>query len=88
MGEDIPCVVLDRVNSLLLPPYCIHGETRCRRCDHPVWLGDQTYKLVASGRAIPLCLTCANVAATMGVLGPHNRRAHVRDHRRSDGRHL
>lgn len=79
-----PVVVLDRIEPGITPEYCIHGRATCQWCDEWCWLGDRTHEVVASGRAAPMCLECAN-----RILPPTGARPtdHVRDHRRADGPH-
>ncbi len=77
-------VVTDRIEpGVAQPEYCIHGRATCIRCDDWVWLGDQTYKLVASGEAAPICRQCAGRLIPEGTptIG------HINDHRRADGPH-
>lgn len=52
-------VVLDRINDVPEPGYCTHGKSRCLHCDFWVWLGEQSFEVVSSGNARPLCLVCA-----------------------------
>lgn len=55
----LAAVVLDAVEAGVDPPYCVHGKTTCYVCEDWVWLGDQTYELVAAGKAAPVCRACA-----------------------------
>lgn len=79
-------VVLARIEPGVLPAYCTHGRATCVDCDEWVWLGDNTYDVVASGQALPLCEQCAERALGLGG-GSIELHGHVRDHRRSDGPH-
>lgn len=77
---------LDRQVDGEQPPYCVHGYTRCVKCQHWCWLGDKTHEVVASGRATPLCLTCANglnIPASAAI-----RIGNATDHRPEDGPHV
>jgi hypothetical protein len=77
-------VLLDRIEPGWTPPYCIHGSCPCiGGCGEWLWLGDQTYEVVASGRAAPLCLPCARRLAPPGTVPATN----LNDHRRADGPH-
>lgn len=52
-------IILDTIDPFVEPPYCTHGKTTCYACGDWLWLGCESYKLVASGEAAGLCLTCA-----------------------------
>jgi hypothetical protein len=53
-------VLLHRVEPGVTPEYCIHGKVGCYRCGDWCWLGSETYKVVRSGEAVPICMECAN----------------------------
>lgn len=57
--NDVVVVMLDRVEDVAEPDYGTHGKSRCLHCNYWVWLGEQTFELVNSGSARPLCLVCA-----------------------------
>lgn len=75
-------VVLERITAGVTPDYCVHGRTKCLRCNTWCHLGSETGKIVERGEASPLCVECAVEAAKPGGLI-----ASVRDHRRADGPH-
>lgn len=52
-------LVLARCKDELDPPYIIVAKTRCYECQQWCWLGDETFKLINSGEAVPLCGPCA-----------------------------
>jgi hypothetical protein len=74
-------VVLDRTVPGWQPEYCVHGFTMCVICEHPVYLGSETVKLVKDG-TLPVCKECAE-AAPPDV----KRLGHASDHLRKDGPH-
>lgn len=80
----IGAVVLDRVEPGVTPEYCVHGKTTCYFCNEWLWLGDQTYELVSSGRAAGVCLPCATEKFPPAGMLPVR---HLHDHRRADGPH-
>lgn len=43
------------------PDYAVLARTRCIGCKLWCWLGSETYELVNSGTAAPLCLVCAAI---------------------------
>lgn len=49
------------------PDYCIHGRATCYICDEWCWLGEQTYTLVSTGTATPMCLQCATRILPAGI---------------------
>ena len=55
-------VVVEQIVPGTDPDYCVHGRTRCMRCDHWCWLSPDTFPIVSSGSATPLCVECAIVA--------------------------
>lgn len=69
-------VILDRINDVAKPDYCIHGRTKCFGCDQWCHLGSETLKVVESGAATPMCIHCAN-----GVVSKNNLIARAEDHR-------
>jgi len=69
-------VVVPRV-SAGQPSFCVHGKTRCCKCDEWVWLGSTTVEVVTSGQASPLCMTCAT-----GTVNPLSLIGHAVDHQR------
>ncbi len=75
-------VVLDRVQDVLHPDYCLHGWTWCVVCSHKVHLGHTTHDIVLNGRAKPLCLRCANQ-----YVPQDSPREQLHDHKRADGPH-
>lgn len=83
-GMDL--VLLDRIEPGVTPEYCVHGRTTCCSCNEWCWLGDKTHDVVASGKAAPLCLQCANekLPKPSKIQGPVT---NLRDHRRADGPH-
>jgi hypothetical protein len=82
-GDEAPVVVLDRIEPGVTPDYCVHGRATCIACPEWVWLGDETYELVKSGAALPLCQPCATKYVTRGT----PKIGKVKDHRRADGPH-
>jgi hypothetical protein len=83
MAQPIDVVLLDRVQPGVTPDYCVHGQATCAGCGQWVWLGDKTYRVVADGKAAPLCLDCAREVIPPDVTRAEN----LRDHRRADGPH-
>ncbi len=79
-------IVLDRIEpGEPEPEYCIHGRTPCMGgCGEWVWLGDQSFKIVESGTALPVCMQCA-----YRLVPPEERNPirGLRDRRRSEGPH-
>lgn len=79
-----PVVILERIEpGQPEPDYCIHGRTVCVECDEWCWLGSETFKVVNSRQALPLCIQCAT------RLFPPDARPDrtIRDHRVADGPH-
>lgn len=77
-------VLLDRIQPGTTPDYCVHGKVTCYGgCGEWLWLGDNTYRAVSSGRAAPLCFECAPRFVPKGARPTTN----LRDHRRADGPH-
>lgn len=79
----VSVILLDRVSDIELPDYCIHGRTRCLRCNQWLWLGNNSHDLVMSGQALPLCLKCSDAITPTGTTV----RTNITDHRRADGPH-
>lgn len=79
-------VVVDRSHIFGKPPYCIHGESLCIRCEKGVWLGSKTVEAVKSG-LMPICMECVIELRTEGVLRSPIPVDHIRDHLRADGPH-
>lgn len=52
-------VVLERIEDISEPDYCVHGRTRCFSCRQWCHLGVQTHEAVISG-TMPLCMQCAS----------------------------
>jgi hypothetical protein len=52
-------ILLERCSETPEPGYCVHGKTRCVRCNQWCWLGNNTFVMVAGGEALPLCTNCA-----------------------------
>lgn len=77
-------VVLDLVDEVPEPSYCIHGKATCVRCDRWVWLGSGSIEVVTTHRAYPLCQPCAIEIVVPGVAVPMG---NVADHKRADGPH-
>lgn len=84
-GDATSLVVLDRVEpDGAQPPYCVHGRATCMgSCGGWVWLGNETYKVVTSGQALPMCRDCAGRLLPPDVEATHR----VTDHLRADGPH-
>jgi hypothetical protein len=51
--------VVERVSENPHPEYLPYAKTRCLRCDEWCWLGDQSFKVVSGGKAMPVCQQCA-----------------------------
>lgn len=83
-ADGVAVVIVDRIVPGATTDYCIHGQTTCCRCSEWCWLGSETYRVVASGEAAPLCMQCAN---TVHVASQGSKRRHLHDHRRADGPH-
>lgn len=85
-------VVLDPVlPGMPSPDYCVHGQCTCMAagCRNWCWLGDQTYRVVTSGQADPICKPCADriwPTALRDGMAPIPI-GHVTDHRLADGPH-
>jgi len=52
-------IVLDRIVFGVVPEYCVHGRVQCYWCQEWCWLGSETYEVVMSGDAAPMCIDCA-----------------------------
>jgi hypothetical protein len=82
--DNVPVVLLHRVDDTDEPDHCIHGQTVCVLCRAPVYLGDETLKKVSAGQAMPLCIRCGVEHIPEPYRGAVG---HVRDHQRSEGPH-
>jgi len=80
-GGGPPAVILERIEPGVVPEYCTHGKAPCLWCQDWCWLGSETYKIVKSGDAAPMCLDCATRLLPPGARPSGS----VRDHRRADG---
>lgn len=79
----VTVVMLDRIEPGVTPDYCVHGKVTCHWCPEWCWLGDNTYELVASGEAAPMCRQCGAEWIPKGMTPMGN----AEDHRRADGPH-
>lgn len=79
-------IVLDAIAPGFTPDYCVHGNTTCTGpgCDNWCYLGTESYRLVSTGYARPLCHACATA-----LLDPEKVQSlgNVHDHRWADGPH-
>jgi hypothetical protein len=78
-------VVLDRIVTGWVPPYCTHGRATCvGDCGEWVWLGHATWEAVVQREVLPLCQPCA-----LRLIPPADRKVVGRldDHLRADGPH-
>jgi hypothetical protein len=84
-GRATTAVVLERTDDVAQADttYCVHGQVQCGVCGAWCWLGNETYKLVSSGSAAPLCMPCARTR----VPADARRVRGANDHRRSAGPH-
>ena len=69
------------------PDYCLHGRASCANpgCGEWVWLGDKSHEEVLSGRALPICLPCAQKWDPDEVAPKHE--GTIIDNRRANGPH-
>jgi hypothetical protein len=83
----VAMIVLDRIEPGITPDYCIHGRASCVApgCTEWVWLGHQTFEVVNSGRALPVCRECAGNLLRNSP--DAHLEGHVGDHPRSAGPH-
>jgi len=58
-GGNPSVIILERIEPGVIPEYCTHGKVPCYWCQDWCWLGSETYKIVKSGSAAPMCLDCA-----------------------------
>lgn len=77
-------VVLDRVIQGHVTEYCIHGYTICVMCQHPVYCGSESIKVLRDTNTLPVCVQCAKEKLNVDGRQPDG---HVNDHRRADGPH-
>lgn len=75
-------IILQRIEpGQPAPPYCVHGRTVCMgECGEWLWLGSESYDVVRSREAVPMCQFCAVHLLPKGSR-PHRR---VDDHPRAD----
>jgi hypothetical protein len=85
-GQASAIVVLDRVADVKEPDYCCHGYAQCVRCYEYCWLGHKTEEYVTSGKAYPVCMSCAIKIGEEQGLNPMDAE-HLEDHKRADGPH-
>lgn len=71
-GVTVDYVVLDRVEDVPKPSYCVHGFCTCNVCGEICYLGSETSKLVAEQQAQPICLTCAKLYIPHEKREPHH----------------
>lgn len=55
-------ITLDPIKLVPEPGYAVYGKTQCFSCNGWCWLNEDTYPVVESGKATPLCLRCAGAA--------------------------
>lgn len=78
-------IVLDAVEDVPEPDYCIHGRATCMgpACEKWVWLGHASIEIVSNGEALPICGKCALMMVPKDAEPIRN--AH--DNKRADGPH-
>jgi hypothetical protein len=64
-GDGVVVLVLDPVVAGWQPPYPTYGQATCGSCPGWVWLGSESFDMVANGYAEPICQPCA-----VGVITP------------------
>ncbi len=82
-GEQVAIIVLDQVADVAHPDYCIEGFCQCVNCMAFCYIGTATGKVVTTGRAYPVCMTCANEMVPPDA-GPVE---HLRDRRHDEHGH-
>lgn len=80
-GEHRLTVVLDRIVNGVTPDYSIYGTTVCPICEHMVWVGHETGRMLLNPNVWPVCLHCAREfeAKHPGSFGDDKIVAHATD---------